>query len=217
MAKKKTVIHTKKVTEQVFTLHVLLNKTKPAVWRRVIVPESFTLEALHSILQITMGWQMGHLYDFQIGKNRYAESDDFDETPMEPLTTSLGRALKNEKSFVYNYDFGDSWQHEIKIEKLSDLDSRMNYPICIGGENACPPEDCGGTDSFKDLKATIANPDSEDFEEMMQWLGGFYSPFSFDPNRINRDLLWTIDWNDEPNDQGLYIPFKSLNCDVLSF
>lgn len=211
MAKKKTLTPVKRAPEQVFTLRVSLDETEPSIWRRIIVPASFTLEALHSVLQIAMGWQMSHLYDFQIGKNRFAEPDDFDETPVKPVTTTIAAALKSEKSFVYNYDFGDSWRHTIVVERAAERTAAMNYPICISGENACPPEDCGGFPGFESLKQTISDPANEEFAEMMQWLGGYYSPFSFDANRINRDLLWTVDWRAEPNDQGLYIPYNAIN------
>jgi hypothetical protein len=147
-----------KVHEQVFQLHVSLKETEPLVWRRIMVPGFFTLEALHSILQITMGWQMSHLYDFQIGEARYAAPDEFDETPVKSLASSISAALRDQKTFAYNYDFGDSWQHEILVEALTGRDETMHYPICIGGEKACPPEDCMGTPGYEELKKKISNP-----------------------------------------------------------
>lgn len=175
----------------------------------------FSLEALHSVLQLTMGWQMGHLYDFVIDDKRYAEPDDFDETAVEALNTSLGEAIQNNKSLIYNYDFGDDWRHSILVEDKLPRDEKFNYPICVGGENACPPEDCGGIPGFAELKLKVADPKHEDHNAMMRWLGGYYNPYSFDPNRINRDLLWNIDWRGEPNDQGLYLPFANDAADSL--
>ena len=206
MAKKKAKIQ-RKVQNNIFKLHISLLGTKPLVWRRIMVPEYFSLEALHSVLQLTLGWQMSHLYDFVIDDRRYAEPDDFDETPVESLATSLTDAFQENKSLIYNYDFGDAWQHSILIEAKLPSDENFNYPICIGGENACPPEDCGSIDGFEELKLKVADPKHEDHLAMMRWLGGYFDPFSFDPNRINRDLLWNIDWRRKPNEQGLYLPF----------
>jgi hypothetical protein len=107
---------------------------------------------------------------------------------------------------VYNYDFGDSWQHTVLVEDVLSRDEIFNYPICIGGENACPPEDCGGTSGFEELKEKVKDPEHEEHAEIMRWLGGYYSPFSFDANRINRDLLWAVNWKGGPNDQGLFLP-----------
>lgn len=199
---------TSKQSDQVFKLHVSLNETNPVVWRRIMVPASFSLEALHSVIQLSMGWQMSHLYDFQIGSFRYAEPDDFDDIPVKSIGTSLAVALKAHKSFVYNYDFGDSWQHNVLVEDVLSYDEIFNYPICIGGENACPPEDCGGISGFEELKQKVKDPENEEHHEIMRWLGGYYSAFSFDANRVNRDLLWAVNWKAGPNDQGLFHPYN---------
>lgn len=195
--------------DEVITLKISLDATDSVVWRRIVVPGHFTLEALHSVIQMTMGWQMSHLCEFRIGTKRYAEPSEYDEKPIGSLNTPIVAAIKDQKSFQYIYDFGDGWQHTIKVEKIGARDRSMNYPICIGGENACPPEDCGGVPGFANLKTVIGDPEHGDFDDMMTWLGGFYDPKSFDPNRINKDMLWVTDWTAEPNDHGLYRPFNS--------
>lgn len=211
MAKKKVSLKFPKAHETLFTLHVSLDDTSPLVWRRIAVPGFFTLEKLHSIIQLSMGWQMSHLYDFDIGGVRYSEPSDDDFEEGASVAASLVAALKDNKSFTYNYDFGDGWQHTIAVESVKALDNDRNYPLCVDGENACPPEDSGGTYGFESFKEIISNPDNPKFEEMMHWVGGHYVPSSFDPNRINRDMLWIIDWRGEPNDQGLYLPFNQEN------
>ncbi len=208
MAKKKTALKVASKKDQVFKFHISLDDTQPIVWRRILVPGSFTLEALHSVIQLTMGWQMTHLYDFEIDGQRHSEPDDFDELEAKPLGISLDAVLKNQKEFSYNYDFGDGWRHSIAVEEVAPRDEMFSYPICIAGENACPPEDCGGIPGFEELKKTIANPKHPEYREMMRWLGGYYTPFSFDANRINRDLLGAVNWKADPNDQGLYHPYN---------
>lgn len=207
MAKKK-IDFRKKPEDQIFKLHIALEGTEPLVWRRALVPGLFTLEALHSVLQLVMGWQMTHVYDFCIGKERYAEPDEFDRKPVRSPNATLAAALSNETSFVYNYDFGDDWHHKISVEEVVVRDECVNYPICIGGENACPPEDCGGIGGYEELKQVIQDAKHPRHKELMQWLGGYFTPESFDANRINRDMLWMIDWELGANDQGLYLPFN---------
>jgi len=213
MAKKKII----KPWNQVFKLHITLNNTTPVVWRRVLVPSIFTLEKLHSVFQFVMGWQMSHLYDFEIKGERYSEPDEYDDN-VKGVTANLISRVKVGEEFKYNYDFGDSWSHTIKLEEVLGREEKYNYPICTGGENACPPEDCGGTPGFEELKKTISNPKSKEYDSMIMWLGGFYDPKSFDPNRINRDFLWMVDWSDEPNDQGLYLPaiYKEGSSEEIS-
>lgn len=208
---KKSVGFQKRPQDQIFKLHLSLPGTEPLVWRRVLVPGHFTLEALHSVFQLAMGWQMSHLYDFGIGGARFAEPDEFEELEARSLASTLASVASNQKSFIYNYDFGDGWQHQVMVEDIVVRDERFNYPVCIGGENACPPEDCGGFPGYESLKKIIADSSNSEFAEMMQWLGGYFDPRSFDPNRINRDMLWMIDWRREPNDQGLYLPFNATD------
>ncbi len=207
MATKKAT-RKKKPLDQIFKLRISLEETDPIVWRQVLVPGHFTLEALHSVFQLAMGWRMSHLYDFQINKKRYADEGDYDDLPAESIKTGLSVAAGAVKSFFYNYDFGDSWRHVVRIEDVCTPDENFSYPVCIDGENACPPEDCGGFPGFEELKKKIKNPKDPEYDEILCWLGGHYNPISFDTNRINRDMLWMVDWTKEPNDQGLYLPFN---------
>lgn len=105
-------------------------------------------------------------------------------------STLLCDVIAKSKKFLYTYDFGDNWLHEVEITKTLDHDPRMKYPVCTAGENACPPEDCGGVSGFEDLKSTLAGLDSEEKNEILSWLGGFYNPHTFDPNFINKHFLW---------------------------
>jgi hypothetical protein len=194
--------------EKIYHLHIGLDGTTPLVWREVLVPGTFTLEALHSVFQLVMGWQMSHLYDFEIAGARYSEPDEFDDIPTKPVTKSLAAAIGDEKSFAYNYDFGDGWRHIVEVKAILPRDE-FNYPLCIGGGKACPPEDCGGLPGFEEFKEQIANTKDPEHRRMLIWVGGYFDPKSFDANRINRDMLWMIDWSRKPNDQGLYLPFNN--------
>lgn len=176
---------------KVFELVISLQKTSPLVWRKVLAHEFIELNELHILIQITMGWENRHLYNFKINNKTYTDSESVLE--MNALAVDglqLCDLLGDAKKFIYTYDFGDGWVHEIKISKILDHDPRMNYPACVAGENACPPEDCGGGHGFEDLKSILAGKESEEKDELLTWLGGFYNPTTFDPNFVNRYLLW---------------------------
>lgn len=201
----------KKPADQIFQLRIALEGTNPQVWRRLLVPGNFTLEALHSVFQLTMGWQMTHLYDFMIDCVRFSEPDEFDDQPVRSVDTDLSSAFTDAKSILYTYDFGDDWKHLVHVEEILARSDVFNYPICIGGEKACPPEDCGAFFGYEEFKKKIADPHHPEHEEVLQWVGGYFNPDGFDPNRINRDLLWAVNWKGGPNDQGLYHPFHLDN------
>ncbi|WP_293030929.1 plasmid pRiA4b ORF-3 family protein [Pandoraea sp.] len=120
---------------------------KPAVWRRIIVPGSIRLGKLHVVLLLAMGWQGGHLHEFVFGDTNYGEPDDFGFQSDPPLLNearvTLTKALGALKSFTYLYDYGDNWQHRIKVEKTLVPDPDIRQPLCLDGQNACPPEDVG--------------------------------------------------------------------------
>lgn len=161
------------------------------VWRRFLAHEIINLDELHMLIQMTMGWEANHLYEFTIGKKKYASSEHADESDAESAEDfSLIEVLGDSRKFSYLYDFGDQWNHEIEITGTLEHDPSRMYPVCVAGENACPPEDCGGPPGFEELKQVLAGEDSEEKAERLEWLGGFYYPFSFDPNFVNRYLLW---------------------------
>lgn len=146
------------------------------------------------LIQMTMGWEACHLYEFRFGEKSYASPELADESEAENAEGfSLKDALGNHRQFSYIYDFGDYWEHKVEISNIFEHDRRLTYPVCTAGENACPPEDCGGIGGFEELKNILAGKDSEEKDEMLEWVGGFFSPTTFDPNLVNRLLLWNDD------------------------
>lgn len=140
-----------------YQLHVQLCDTKPAVWRRLVVADSTTLAELHQTIQAAMGWKNRHRYAFEIAGQHYGLPDaDMPEDPtMDARRYTVGQLLQAQALAVrYLYDFGDGWQHRVKLESCTPIGSPAalhSLPICLGGRNACPPEDCGGTSGFTDL------------------------------------------------------------------
>lgn len=179
--------------ETVYQLKVVLLETDPPVWRRFVVPSGVTLHRLHLILQEVMGWTNSHLYRFQIGKREYAEPDPENEFYELPFRNSRRAKLerlvpKKGSIFLYEYDFGDSWVHELMVEDILKPDPGKRYPTCLAGERACPPEDCGGTYGYAELLGIIGDPEHEQYLDTMTWLGGHYQPDFFDIETVNQKL-----------------------------
>ena len=120
------------------------------IWRRVLVPATMTLEELHGVFQVTIGWRSLHLYQFRIHAVHYGSFDLCVESPDRMLG---GFNFRRGEKFVYEYDMGDYWEHEVRIENWLEPQPGKRYPVCIGGNGACPPEDCGGPAGYDGCKA----------------------------------------------------------------
>jgi hypothetical protein len=129
----------------VYQLNVSLRDISPMIWRRLLVTSSTTIAQLHDILQTAMGWEDLHLHQFRVYGKAYGISRDggmlFDDNPYQ--VTLADFKLRARERFVYEYDMGDFWQHDIRIERVLPLDPSKMYPVCTGGAGDCPPEDCG--------------------------------------------------------------------------
>lgn len=171
-----------------YQLKITLRGIVPPIWRRVLVPWQFTLFELHGVIQIAMGWEDCHLHDFTINRRRYASAseDDLDEATDEG-TTRLAKVVQAGSKFVYQYDFGDSWEHGIVVEKILD-DVQIDGPVCVGGARACPPEDSGGAWGYIEKLEALAEPDDdEERKYLREWMGDF-DPEQFDKDSVNKEL-----------------------------
>lgn len=183
------------MNQQLYLLKIQLLDIEPAIWRCFVVPANITLDRLHDVIQIVMGWEDCHLYKFTIGKKRYTGSPDFEEYE-DGLNCSeyhLNDLIKKKGSkFRYLYDFGDSWDHELIIEN-SRFDSEMGQGAkllaCLEGERACPPEDVGGFPGYFQFCEVLNDPNHEEHESYMEWVGGEYDSESFDVEAVNLELM----------------------------
>lgn len=150
---------------EIHQLKITLRYIQPPVWRRVEVPKDITLAKLHRILQVAMGWYDSHLHQFIVGKTYYGEPslDELSELDLkDERKVRLGQVLSKPKQrMVYEYDFGDGWEHDIVLEKVLPPDSNTRYPVCLEGAQACPPEDCGGVGGYENFLDAIRDPDHE--------------------------------------------------------
>src|SRR5712691_6704918 len=182
------------VPPEIYQLKVTLLGTSPPIWRRLLVPADTTLAQLHEVLQAAMGWEDGHMHEFSIGQRRIGRPDPEDRlmgmTSAENertvrLSGILGRAVSKA---IYTYDFGDSWEHSIVLEKRLPNDPNMTYPFCTDCQFACPPEDCGRIPGFYDLVEALSDPNHERHDEMLDWIGDDFDPQAFSVDNINRML-----------------------------
>jgi len=181
---------------KVYQFRIKLEHIEPEIWRVIQVPENYSFWDLHVAIQDAMGWQDRHLHEFILTNPLSGEkrrigipSEEFmdDETiPGWKELIAMYFSMKN-KNAIYIYDFGDDWQHVITLEKIVPREEKQDYPRCIAGERACPPEDCGSIPGYEDILEILENPDDEEYEETIQWLGEDYDPEHFDPDKVQFD------------------------------
>lgn len=182
-----------KTNVTLYQLKVVLKWSKPAIWRRVIVRSDITLARFHKVLQIAMGWTDSHLHHFIVGQTIYGRPDpEFADMGTEVLNekryTVADVAPAVKKKFVYEYDFGDSWVHQVLVEKIVPGDSAFKHPACIAGENAGPPEDCGGIHGYYNLLKVLADPNNPEHVQLRDWIGGEWDATRFDLGETNNLL-----------------------------
>ncbi|HEV3258233.1 MAG TPA: plasmid pRiA4b ORF-3 family protein [Gemmataceae bacterium] len=180
-----------KKTDTVFQIKITLKGIDPPIWRRIQTKDC-TLDDLHALIQVTMGWEFEHLYSFNIGGKEYADLDMMnDEDVKDAYDVKLSGVLPARQlrpRFHYEYDFGDGWIHQLIVEERFPPEEGVKYPICVAGQRACPPEDCGGPWAYEDFVETISAPDHRRHEELLEWVGGEFDPERFDLQAVNDAL-----------------------------
>lgn len=201
---------------QVHELKIILRGSKPPIWRRTAVPSDMNLGDLHQVIQVVMGWENYHLHQF-VAPNRQPKptreelaSLDW-QARYEKLTMCRDRCWSNPRmevegaederkvklcelapavksKFIYEYDFGDGWEHEIKVVKVGPPVEGVKYPVCLAGELACPPEDCGGIWGYYEMLEALKDPKHEQHKEFIEWIGGSFDPERFNLNKVNASL-----------------------------
>jgi len=176
--------------EKIYQLNITLLGIDPPVWRTILVSGSTLLPDLHGIIQRTMGWEDAHLHQFMHNKTLYSQSDPWGMVDVTDYSgISISDLLKRKGSKMqYEYDFGDSWRHEILVEKTMKPEPNIQYPVCIDGQNACPPEDCGGIWGYMNVLAAIRDPKNPEYEDLLDWLGEDFDPEAFDKDAVNEAL-----------------------------
>lgn len=176
-------------------INVVLRDVEPPIWRRIQVPESYSLDRLHRILQLVFGWLDYHLYEFEIGGRRFeapheeAEHADASGTDLRSLKLQAGDA------FRYVYDFGDDWIHDCTIEDRVPVTGEWDLlPRLLDGAMAGPLEDSGGPFSVSEVRSALRDPGHPRHRELRDWAGSQYDPERFDPWLANQNLTLAAAW-----------------------
>lgn len=186
-------------SDEVYQLKITLDGLVPPIWRRIILPSDSTFDDLHRAIQCAMGWDFSHLHAFRIHSNKsdHVEigepNEDFGidilpewEEKISDWFIDPKKHSKKKRQIRYDYDFGDSWEHTIKLEKILPREKSGKYPFCVDGERACPPEDCGGVWGYADILEALENPKDPSSKEILEFFGDEvkFDPEKFDPKKI---------------------------------
>ena len=184
--------------EPIARIRIELQDIEPTIWRRVDVPLSSTLMALHDIIQVAMGWKGTHLVEFRIGDKVYGEPDPDDviderkvyQARSLHLNTLVGRGVER---FLYVYDFGDDWRHDVIIEDVRDGESDVDHPAFVDGAWRAPLEDVGDTDGYMEFLEAVLMPTHEEYRRMLEWYGKPFDPADINEKRVRMVLSWFAD------------------------
>lgn len=190
--------------EKILQLAVELADTDPRVWRRLLVPASYSLGELHEVIQAVMPWTDAHCHLFRVGKRRFGEPDDETPSVKDEESVTLSDIFRGAcRQVVYLYDFGDSWQHMVTLEKRRRPDPETEYPVCLAGENASPPDDSGGPMGYSAKLAILRDPSHPEYERILEWMGEDFDPCRFDVAQANDALRYdpsTPEADEQPED-----------------
>ena len=178
-------------------LEISLRHIKPRIWRSFSMPGNIRLDRLHDVIQAVMGWTDKHLHSFRLGNHEYLQADPNDASWSQTMGETI---IHNESKhtlrdlmpvagdkFLYTYDFGDDWEHDVKVKAILPAPKRMKTASCHHGARACPPEDCGSVPGYYELCEALPNPKHPEHKHWKGWIGG-YDPNHFDVDDVNLRL-----------------------------
>ena len=177
----------------IFQIKITLAGITPPVWRRLQVPSDLFLHDFHKVIQTAMGWENSHLHQFvKNGRTFGIADDEFENTErfMDYTSIRLIDVLNKENDTLrYIYDFGDTWVHEITLEKQLKAVPSEFYPFCTDGARSCPPEDSGGPAAYMEMVKVFNNPDNPERQGILEWLDEDWNPETFNPDIVNEMLM----------------------------
>lgn len=176
--------------QPVFQLRIRLEGIDPPVWRRLLVPGGVRLAKLHDMFQAVMGWTNSHLHNFTVDGHLYGmHFDDYPEEELDETEYTVMVALRGSvRRFVYEYDFGDSWTHEVVVEDTTSSPYTLKFGVCLDGQGACPPEDVGGIGGYRAFLEALDDPLHEAHDRMLLWVGYHFDPAAFNVSAANAAL-----------------------------
>jgi hypothetical protein len=201
--RKRQTTKTKTDAKHIYQFKIMLKDTKPPIWRRIQVQDC-TLDTLHEHIQTAMGWTNSHLHQFEVGGKRYGNpkllGKSFEDAEFIDSThTKISKIVpinSTQFRFIYEYDFGDGWAHDVLFEGSPRPEQGNKYPLCLEGGRACPPEDVGGVWGYIEFLEALADPKHEQHDEFLEWVGTF-DPDQFDAKAATKAMNASLpDWTD---------------------
>jgi len=170
-------------------LKVEIEEVEPAVIRRLEVPLDIRLDRLNVVLQVAIGWQNWHPFEFRHGETVYGlTSREATENPLPAEKSTLAELMKLGTTFDYDYVFGDDWQHTLTIEQVVPAEIGVVYPRLLAAEGRCPPADIGGPSGYESYLRALADPQHLHHEAMVEWDDPDFDPHQVDAAAIARNL-----------------------------
>ncbi|AKJ39486.1 plasmid pRiA4b ORF-3 family protein [Methanosarcina barkeri] len=181
--------------KKIYQLKLSIKGISPKIWRRIQVPENYTFLDLHKTIQTVMNWKDYHLHEFEVQNpktgelEKIGETDDGCETFCEPLVpenkAKLSKYFTPENNVaLYTYDFEDNWEIKVRLEEILPKKKGAKYPVCTAGKRAAAPEDIGGTGGYEEMLDILEDPEHEEYEHTVTWLGKNFDPEYFKPKDI---------------------------------
>ncbi len=187
----------------IFQIKIIMEGITPKIWRRILVKDTISFHDLHNVIQLVMGWGNYHLYSFYAHKEEIGIPDpDFRNELLNAKKIKLKDKLSLKQKFGYVYDFGDNWEHLLTVEKILDHKDGAPVPVCLEGERAGPPEDCGSYPGYYELMRIQKNKKHSEYKErIVGWLGEDFDFEHFDIDEINKELLTLMKVDDRSKGQ----------------
>ncbi len=179
----------KRPAEEIYQLKVTLKGARPPIWRRLLVGSDTSLSELNDFVIAAMGWMGYHMHAFDVAGRSFG--NPVPELEMDDDSgITLGEIVRSGVTrFRHEYDFGDGWVHELRLEKTLPFEADARIPRVVAGRRACPPEDCGGVWGYANLLEVLADPAHPDHDEMKEWMAGDFDPEAFDLDAVNARLV----------------------------
>ena len=192
---------------KIYQLKITLQgSSKPPIWRQVLVASEINFQELHAIIQGAMGWTNSHLHAFTDRKRSFSigipEDEDFGMMEVtDGRKKKISTLLKKENDqLLYEYDFGDGWEHTIELQKILPADDKLSYPYLLTGKGKCPPEDCGGIWGYYNMVKAINDPKHPEHDDFVEWTDFEH----WDTHELNLELHREETWDAFKNAKDFY-------------
>ncbi len=174
---------------EIARLCIEIDDVTPRVARVVDVPVDIRLDDLHFVLQIAVGWQNGHPFEFRAGDTVWGSQDcDAERNPLPPEQATLADILALGDTFKYDYVLGEDWQHTVRLDARGAAEPGVSYPHLTRAEGRCPPADIGGPVGYEIYLRTIADPASVNHDEMLDFDAPDFDPHAVDAAMLRKNL-----------------------------